>query len=433
MPAALPAQPLASAVRVDVGDEAPRRQATAGWHAQLAANRGGVRPSFRPIDALSMADPNPTTLPLGEAALTLAEGHENPETLVVRVDAGISDTKVRRFRAGSPVATLTVGTQGAWKVEAPGVASVHAYLRFDGRQLLVATSDPRRPVIIDGRAAPETWSPLQPPTVLSLGQACLAVERHVAGATPPNPVTVACGRSVEDEDEDEDDEDEPTRAIRMPALEQLAEPDPLAGEDLPPAEPTRLQFGPLESSDHVGTRAVPISSLPATFLDQASSGVQRELGTRASASTPPPAVADERGIRARRLLQRGGLVLGLAVVIGGAYHVASPRTAAPAGPNVAPSAGRPDVRAVARPATPPPAIAPASSPGAAAPLFLPAPESGPSGSASGARNATTPERRAADAFAAGDFPTALRLYRELAAAHPDQPAFQQAAKILEKK
>jgi hypothetical protein len=64
---------------------------------------------------------------------------------------------------------------------------------------------------------------------------------------------------------------------------------------------------------------------------------------------------------------------------------------------------------------------------------VPSPELGSSGSVAPLRGQITLERRAADAFAAGDFPTALRIYRDLAEAHPDQPAFRQAVKILEQK
>jgi hypothetical protein len=67
------------------------------------------------------------------------------------------------------------------------------------------------------------------------------------------------------------------------------------------------------------------------------------------------------------------------------------------------------------------------------PSFVSPPDPEPTGSAISARNTTTLERRAADALAAGDFPTALRFYRELAVARPDVPAFRQAVRILEQK
>ncbi|HMI83519.1 MAG TPA: hypothetical protein VK550_05460 [Polyangiaceae bacterium] len=366
--------------------------------------------------------------------MALLDAKEDSETLVVRVEGGTSDTKVRRFRSGNPVATLTVGTQGAWKVEAPGVASVHAYLRFDGRQLLAATSDPRRPVVIDGRSAPETWSLLHPPCVLRLGQASLCVERDLAGATPPVHVQAASSRST-------DDQDELTcrRSVPMPLSSPQvgAEHDDPAHGDALLGEPTRLQFGLLElpdeaafveSPDHVGTRALQVSSLPPTLLDQPPTGVEGELGSVES-PTPPP-FGHERRLRVRRLLQRGGLVLGLVVVVGGAYRVANPRGDSPLGSSASRSE-EPSTAHLAPLASSPPAVAATPPLVAIPPLFVPEPQPGPIGLATGAR--MTAERRAVDAFAAGDFAMALRLYRELAAAHPEQPAFRQAVRILEEK
>ncbi len=348
--------------------------------------------------------------------MTSVQTSQESEALVVRVDGGASDPKVRRFRSGSPVATLTIGSQGAWKVEAPGIASVHAYLRFDGRELLVATADPRRPVLIDGRAVPETWSLVYPPCQLNLGGACLSVERASGVTTPPGPVTAPSERSL-------DEEEEPTRAVSMPAAAWPLESvhDPSTEADVPPAEATRLQFGPLESPDHVGTRAVQVSSLLPTSADPSSPDVEGEL--RARESEPPAPTGDERRLRLRRLLQIGGLALGSVLFMAVVYRVAGPRGDAPLDAN----AGTPASSAVA------PSVATAAPPTALPPLFVPSPELGSSGSVAPLRGQITLERRAADAFAAGDFPTALRIYRDLAEAHPDQPAFRQAVKILEQK
>jgi hypothetical protein len=354
--------------------------------------------------------------------LTSVQTIEESEAFVIRVDAGTSDTKVRRFRPGVPVATLTVGSQGAWKVEAPGVASVHAYLRFDGSQLLVATSDPRRPVMIDGTAAPETWSPLHPPCRLGLGQASLSVERSGTALTPPSPVFAAspvrCG-----------DDEEPTRHISVPAAAPTWQQahDESAEADLPPAEPTRLQFGHLEPPPQ-GTRAVQVSSLPPTLLDGSPAG-EGELDARGS--LPPLPLTSDLKTPFQRGIRTGGAVLALVLVVGGVYRLASPRNEAIPRPNGPPA--KSDVHAAAPLTAPPATIATGSPPVIGPSPFVPAPEPGLAGSAPGLRGQTTTERRAADAFGAGDFPTALRLYRELAAARPDQPAFRQAVKILEEK
>lgn len=48
-----------------------------------------------------------------------------------------------------------------------------------------------------------------------------------------------------------------------------------------------------------------------------------------------------------------------------------------------------------------------------------------------AKGERTPERRAVDAVAAGNFADALELYKGLAAAHPEVPAYTEAVRILE--
>jgi hypothetical protein len=356
-----------------------------------------------------------------EARLTLAHANENAEALVVRVDMGVSDTKVRRFRPGRPVATLTVGSQGAWKVEAAGVASVHAYLRFDGSQLFVATSDPRRPVVVDGIAMPETWSRLNPPCLVSLGRASLSIERDVAAATPGDASSALSPIP-------HDVEGEPTCRRSSPMLALGSHADAEQGDtDLPPGEPTRLQFGHVEAApEPAGTRAVQISSLPPTLLNATASAPEEAPGGE---STPGPAFRVASRIAPRRILQAVGLVVGLVMVIG-VYRMASPRRAASPSPDVSNSAEAADVPSTPRAAAPIGATAPSP---LAAPIEVPAPSPGRSGATTGARQQPTLERRAADAFAAGDFPTALRLYRELAAQNPDQPAFRQAVRVLEEK
>jgi hypothetical protein len=370
---------------------------------------------------------NPTTLAGARRLLTLIQEKDDSEALVVRVDAGVSDTKVRRFRAASPAQTITVGAQGAWKVEAAGVASVHAYLRFDGHRLLVATSDPSRPVVVDGQPAPETWLPLEPPCVLTLGRASLSVERDGAPAHRSDPQGGFSASLIEPEEEPTCRKSSPVAA---PARRDKAPPEATSDVDLPPAEPTRLQFGHVDAPPPAGTRPIQVSSLPPTLLEPTVPAGEEAF--RSMGSTPPTPMPAERRHRIRRAVQAGGLGLGLALLVVGIQRLASPRTGAPASPSH--SAAGPHVEVV------PPAAPRASaslgataSPPAAPQVWARPPELGAPSSTPGTRNQATLERRAADAFAAGDFPTALRLYRELAAARPDQPAFRQAVRILEEK
>ncbi|MFT3774327.1 MAG: hypothetical protein QM820_53890 [Minicystis sp.] len=106
---------------------------------------------------------------------------------------------------------------------------------------------------------------------------------------------------------------------------------------------------------------------------------------------------------------------------------ATSASAAPSGkPSAAPSAvpeasGTP-TSAPQPPAPPPPAPSP-SGKASAGPSSTPAPAS----------TTKTREREAADAVAVGSYDKAARLYEELAKAHPDVPAYAEAARIMKAK
>jgi hypothetical protein len=79
-------------------------------------------------------------------------------------------------------------------------------------------------------------------------------------------------------------------------------------------------------------------------------------------------------------------------------------------------------------ASAPPPVEPAPEPPPVAPVQ-------PSGKASAApaSSAKTPQREAADAVAGGAYDKAARLYEELARAHPEVPAYAEAARIMKAK
>lgn len=106
------------------------------------------------------------------------------DAIVLRVEVGTSNSPSRRFHAGRPVPAFTIGTGADWKIEAPGVASIHAYLRFDGHALFVATADPEDPVLVDERPAPETWFAVAPPCTLAIGGARLAIDSRISSEFP---------------------------------------------------------------------------------------------------------------------------------------------------------------------------------------------------------------------------------------------------------
>ncbi len=71
---------------------------------------------------------------------------------------------------------MSVGTQGTWRVEAPGVHPVHLYIYFDGQTLFLQSPDVPDPPTVDGRPLPASWTPAAPQCTVSFGRATLVFE-----------------------------------------------------------------------------------------------------------------------------------------------------------------------------------------------------------------------------------------------------------------
>ena len=131
---------------------------------------------------------------------------------------------------------------------------------------------------------------------------------------------------------------------------------------------------------------------------------------RPEAPPPPPKVIAAAGAAAKRAAQARD---------GGSVAAAMPATdgggASPDG-SVSPDASEAELEQTASVVSP---VPDSREPG---PKTAPLP-----------RGARTPERQALDAVAAGSFEDAARLYAALAAAHPDDPSYKEAARILREK
>jgi len=295
------------------------------------------------------------------------------------LEAGTSDMRAKQFQPGQAVATFTIGTGGSWKIEAPGVAAVHAYGRFDGSRLLVATADPDQPVLLDGRPVPETWLAVAAPAVLAMGHARVAIESRVSSEFP----------------------------AAAPAVKSRTE------------AATRIDIEPPWGDNQVERFEKAAHELTRTQFDQAPPAA-RDVGRT---SEPGPAEA-----RARRkpLMTVLLLVLG-AGFTAAAYRFIGPGRTAPVAavleemPSRAPSSATP-VAPVERTAQ---VIEPSRPALPASTSVAPGASSNPGG--------RTVEREAVDALTAGDFAKASRLYRALTEAHPQNPAFKEALRILEQR
>ena len=112
--------------------------------------------------------------------------------LRVEVQYGRSPHPVGCFWPGSASGSISVGTRGAWRVDAPGVAEYAAYLYSDGTQLFVTAINPAEPVVVNGIPLTQGYRPVHHGDTMEFGQARFSVsaiqatpENYVA---PPDPI-----------------------------------------------------------------------------------------------------------------------------------------------------------------------------------------------------------------------------------------------------
>lgn len=92
---------------------------------------------------------------------------------LIEVRAGEGQPAVMRARPGEEIGPISVGTGGAWRLSAEGVADKHAYLFFDGQHLFLQSVSLDTPALIDGRPVSLDWTQLEAPCEISFGAAKL--------------------------------------------------------------------------------------------------------------------------------------------------------------------------------------------------------------------------------------------------------------------
>lgn len=98
-----------------------------------------------------------------------------PSAVILRGIEGDFVEAALVFRPGFAVGPFSVGQQGDWCVRADGVASVHAFLWFDGLTLHAAGVRGGAEARLDGASLSEDWSPLQSGAELRIGAARVMV------------------------------------------------------------------------------------------------------------------------------------------------------------------------------------------------------------------------------------------------------------------
>jgi hypothetical protein len=379
------------------------------------------------------------------------------------VRAGTAEPGRMALTPGQAVGPLSVGRNGNWRVVAPGVLEEHAFLYFNGTELFLQSANPNSPVTVNGSPIPGDWTPVYTPCEIAFGGARLwfgtldqqprSMPPPPATPPPPPPETSAIGkRPFTPRVQGLDEDDESTRLHPIEELQAARRPapkDPPSATLKSPTSPPSFGAPPPTFGAPPPSFGAP-PSVPAPAMGPGPTfgappgpppvfpGPGAAPDTPPAAPEAPVAPAKRESWIAARWREASGPKKAMAVLMlpliwavwviftdkPPAARPPKPTTSAAASPSATPSAGVPSASAVASIApAPPPAPAPPSPSGKASAAPSAAPTS----------TAKTPQREAADAVAVGAYDKAARLYEELAKAHPDVPAYAEAARIMKAK
>jgi hypothetical protein len=351
-----------------------------------------------------------------------------------------------------------VGSAGQWVVTGDDVQPVHVYLVFDGRQVHVALAAAGTDVRLAGARIGADWVKAPVPCELRFGGACLIL-RYAPRATAPieEERTVHDGGALwQAAQRAAQGTGAPPLGPQFPATRPAAGAPANFGSTLPLiGAPVRIT----EAYDEATTVRSPLVGGPPPEAPVFEQDVTRiapqpreplppepprpieapspEQAARAAAertANTTPGAADPLAFwRSASLAKKATLVL-MPFALVASYSIFQPDAPPPAPRSTVPAAtARQATGARDASASDALAVIPADSPGVD-PATLPAPSPDPPPKLvplpAGKR---TPERLALDAVAAGSFDEASRLYATLAAAHPDDPSYKEAARILREK
>jgi hypothetical protein len=103
---------------------------------------------------------------------------------VLTLTGGVSPLPQSVFVWGTASRAFSVGTHGDWAINAPGVAPVHFFLRFDGKMLHIAGGPSGAPLSVSGVVVDQTWRPLPVFSLVAFGGAQLRVTCEPAAPRP---------------------------------------------------------------------------------------------------------------------------------------------------------------------------------------------------------------------------------------------------------
>jgi hypothetical protein len=385
------------------------------------------------------------------------------DQIVATVLCGQSDREKVTFVPGTPVGPISLGTQGGWKFNAQGVAAHHVYLHFDGRELYACSG---AKAFLGGSPLDSNWVRVGPPCELRFEGACIILRKEPPSHAPSyggqstmrdgGALLRAAQRAVE----------AAMKASRPGvAAAPGAAPWPAAMSAPPQADeqPSTARMPHAMGNETLAIPARPAwpGAMPATGARADAPAAQTPAALRRSVGAPAEDAEDAANEAKKAGFWRSAspvkkvtvLLMPLALV--GSYFAffpteqPAPRTGpvstgatayARAAGVASPTGARADAGDVDRGRASPPGFSVAAAPPATPPVSADSPVASAKQPAappktagrlsSGGRSA---EREALDTAAAGSFEEAAKRYETLAAAHPDNIAYKEAARILHAK
>jgi hypothetical protein len=388
------------------------------------------------------------------------------QILEISILSGTSAQPTLTFNPGTPSNPVSIGSKGQWAVAADGVEPVHLYVVFDGRQAFVALAATGAQVHLAGAPVGTEWVPAPVPCELRFGGACLILRHAPRPVSPQEERTMHDGGALLMAARRAGMANQPAEpsAVRTPPLApKYPSARPAAGLPAAMGRTLPLQGAPpriVDAHDEATTIRNPLGAAPQPLepIEQEATLIAPQpMLTRepeplvAAAPEPAPPVRPQTATmpptkrspatastalaywREASAVKKATLVL-MPFALVGSYIIfqpdpppPQPRATAPASSAARQATATRDAGGGALAASP---TAAPPSPGSGADVSVPpspAPTDAPTRVSNGKR---TPERAALDAVAAGSFDEASRLYADLASAHPDDPSYKEAARIL---
>jgi hypothetical protein len=381
----------------------------------------------------------------------------NPEgdPIQLRLLAGRGDRPT--FLLAPSTKPVSVGTQGDWVVTAEGVGPIHFFLAFDGTHVYLTPASQGHTVLLGGVPLGTGWTVAAVPSDLRFAGARVALERAWPSAPGPDDApaplsTVSDGGALFEAAQralqDIPLEFEPPKPVHArPFDATLAGPQPSSRptSETPREAPLSATITMERNSSPLARR---ISLPPGGATMTAGPGLDMLAGALPSAvegrNSQAPSTPDPPGAPASRSWQEASIPkkITLALMpfaIAASYYLlfhvparapaTRPAASTGAGPVVTPASAH----AATQDALVPREIGEVAPPSASSSI-QPAPAVPGKGTSPRSKVAArTAERAALDAVAAGDFRTAADDYAGLAAAHPEDTSFKDAARILNEK